>query len=149
MRYLYTSWHFCIPTYRLHGTRTVRCWCGSQTAGDTSYPRSCPIVSVGSASALQSRPRGLQAAPSHRGPAGGPQRRAAPGGDHVRGAPALCDNDVVWLWRVVWHLVCVGTWCTPGFRGGLWRLPSCPCARDPYPLASVSMVSPLRHVLRG
>src|SRR5262249_10207178 len=42
----------------------------------------------------------------------------------VRGVPALCDNDVVWLWRVVWHLVYVGTWSTPFHRVGLVPLKS-------------------------
>src|SRR5215510_5870400 len=113
MRYLYTSWHFCIPTYRLHGTRTVRCWYGTRTAEDTSAPQSCPTVSVGCACALRSRPRGLLEAPGHRGPVEGPRRRVAPGGGRVRDAPARCDNDVVWLWRSVWRLVCVETSCTP------------------------------------
>src|SRR5262245_30362292 len=101
MRYLYTSWHFCIPTYRLHGTRTVRCWYGTRTAGDTSSLRSSPTVSVGSVSGLQSRPPGLWGGASHRGPVPRPWQPAAPGGDHVRGAPALSGDDACGLWHDV------------------------------------------------
>src|SRR5215471_9685598 len=116
MRYLYTSWHFCIPTYRLHGTHTVRCWCDTQTGEDTSPQRSCPTASVDAVSGLRSRLRGLQAVPGHRGPAGGPRRRVAPGGGPARGARALCDNDAVWFWRVLLRIVWLGTWDTPLHR---------------------------------
>src|SRR5262245_51729923 len=105
MRYLYTSWHFCIPTYRLHGTRTVRCWCGTRTAADTSPRRFSPGVCAGCANALQSRLRGLRGGPSHGGPAPGLERPAAPGGGHVPGAPALCGGDAVSLWPVVYDTV--------------------------------------------
>ena len=75
-------------------------WCDTQRAGETSPQRFCPTASVGSASGLRSRPPGLRGGPSHQGPAAGPRRRAAPGGGRARGAPALCDDDAVWLWRV-------------------------------------------------
>src|SRR5262244_4221903 len=109
MRYLYTSWHFCIPTYRLHGTRTVRCWYDTRTAENTSPRRFSPGVCAGCATALRSRSRGLQAVPGHQGPAEGLQWPAALGGGRARGAPALCDNDVVWLWRVLSWIVCLET----------------------------------------
>src|SRR5215831_7790109 len=122
MRYLYTSWHFCIPTYRLHGTRTVRCWYDNQTAEDTSPRRFSRGVCVGCANGLRARSRGRQVVPSHRGPAGEPRQPAVPGGGPARGAPARCDNGGVWLWCGVWRLVCVGTWCAPVLREGRCRV---------------------------
>src|SRR5215471_11876848 len=119
MRYLYTSWHFCIPTYRLHGTRTVRCWYGTRTAADTSPRRFAPGACAGCANGLRFRLRGLQEAPAHRGPAGGPRRRVAPDGGRVQVARALCDNGGDGFSRGVWCLVCVETWYAPVLREGL------------------------------
>src|SRR4029434_10396793 len=42
-----------------------------------------------------------------------PPRLAAPDGDHAQGAPVVCGGGAAWLWRVVWRVVCVGTWCAP------------------------------------
>src|SRR5215831_19891938 len=107
MRYLYTSWHFCIPTYRLHGTRTIRCWYGTRRAEDTSTRRFSPGACVGCASALRSRPLGLRGEPSPPEPAPRPERRAAPGGGRVGGVQRRCGAGAVWLWRGVfdrlWH----------------------------------------------
>jgi hypothetical protein len=102
-------------------------WCYhdmKNIAGDTSYQQSCPTASVDSVSSLRSRSRGLEAAPGHRGPAGGPWRRVAPGGGPARDAPALSGDDACWLWREVWRLVCVETSGTPVLRAGLCQVQS-------------------------
>src|SRR5262249_40088484 len=124
---------------------TVRCWCGTRTARETSPHRSCPRVSAGSASALQSRLRGLRGGLEHGEPAPGPGRPAVPGGDHVRGAPALCGGDAVGLSRVVWRFVRLETWGTPDFCLRSLAVAVCPSTRAICPLASVSIMSPRRH----
>src|SRR5262249_19391692 len=103
---------------------TARSGCDNQTGEGTSPQRSSPTVSVGYAYALRLRPRGLQEAPSHRGPAEGPQQRVAPDGGLAPCAPVLGGGGAGGLWRVFRRLVYGGTWCTPGFRGDRSRLQS-------------------------
>src|SRR5262249_33232967 len=127
---------------------TVPCWCGNQRGAGTSHRRFCPTASVGSVCGLQSRLPRVRGSPGPGARAPMPPRPAAPGGDHVRGVSALCDNGVVWLWRGVWRLVCVGTSCTPVLREGLYGMQDAQAHMTPPPRVSVPAESLLRHALQ-